>query len=247
MKMVRSLRRTSDLATIEKSVESVGTPPEELFKELEEDEEGSMPSGELAFPRPLLGLVQRFDLAPNRPEFRVNESVCWTTVTQDCGVIDHLLNLYFTYHHPICPVIPESLIRMDMANGKTTYCSPTLLNAMLAVGCSFLGFSNEINGSGKHWPTLEAFSNEAERLLAAHPKRDLTGVAALCLLAMLENLQLCYQRSCILSGRSTHMALFLGLHMEIVSDKKSTMIEDNESTLASVRQQLFWVCFQVDQ
>lgn len=247
MEIVRSLRSSRNVTTIEKSVESVVTPPEEIPKERMEDENTSMPSGELAFAHPLFGLLQPFDLAPNRLEVRENEVVCWTTVTQDPEVIDHLLTLYFTYHHPICPVIPESLIRMDMANGKTTYCSPTLLNAMLAVGCSFLGFSSETNGSGKHWPTGEAFSNEAEQLLAAHPKPELTGVAALCLLAMLENLQLRYQSSCGFSGRASCMALFLGLHMEIAGDKKSTVVEDHESTLAYVRQQLFWVCFQVDQ
>lgn len=235
--MIRSLRSVDE-----------GTPPSNwISKDRPEDEAGLPTSSAFLSAHPLFGLLQPFDLAPNQMESRVNEVVCWTTVTQDREVINHLLTLYFTHHHPICPVIPESLIRADLASGGTTFCSPALFNAMLAVGCSLLGLSNEFTGSVKNWPTVEAFSGEAERLLAAHPKPNLTGIAALCLLAMLENLQLHYQRCYMFSSRSSCMALFLGLHMEIVSENTPPMVEGREATLAYVRKQLFWVCFQVDQ
>lgn len=247
LELIRSLRSGSDIISTH-LVEGDDVTGSKWVSKARTSDEAVSPTAS-AFPstHPLFGLLQPFDMAPNRLEFRGNEKVCWTTVTQDREVIDHLLTLYFTHHHPICPVIPESLIRDDMASGKTTYCSPALLNAMLALGRSMLLFSNEVNESGKNWPTAEAFSGEAERLLAAHPKPNLTGIATLCLLAMLENLHLHDQRSYRFSGRSSCMALFLGLHMEIVSDRNSMMVDHHEATLAYVRLQLFWICFQVDQ
>ncbi|KAK5048936.1 hypothetical protein LTR84_005357 [Exophiala bonariae] len=247
LELVRSLRNGVDITATPLSDGEDTTQSNWVSRDRTLDESVSPTLSAIPSVHPLFGLLQPFDLAPNRLEFRGSEKVCWTTVTQDREIIDHLLSLYFTHHHPICPVIPESLVRDDLASGKTTYCSPALLNAMLAVGCSLLGFSHELNPSGKNWPTVEAFTGEAEKLLAAHPKPNLTGIAALCLLAMLENLQLHDQRCYRFSGRASCMALFLGLHMEIVSDRYSTMVDHREATLAYVRLQLFWICFQVDQ
>jgi hypothetical protein len=195
----------------------------------------------------LNNIVQPFDKASNGLSSSVANTVAWTTVTQNPEVINHILNLYFTYHHPVCPVIPESLIRDDMANGRTRYCSPTLINAILAVGCTLLGNQDEVNGRIDHWPSVDAFFKETERLLAAHPRPSLTAVAALSLLAMIDNLHLRYQRACSFSARASCMALLLGLHMWNVSDKERNMVGTERRTFAAVRQQLFWVCFQVDQ
>lgn len=171
----------------------------------------------------------------------------WTTVTNDGQIIDDLLHLYFTYHHPICQVIPEQLIRADMANGRTTYCSPLLINTMLAVGCTVRGSQDDMVDSDEVWPSEEAFINEARQLFAEDPKPSFTAVAALTVLAMIENLHLRYQRAWTLSGRASRMALFLGLQKDMTRERGAWISEPESRILAAARQQLFWVCFQVDQ
>src|SRR5690606_24948108 len=88
----------------------------------------------------------------------------WTTVTKDRGLISHLLNMYFAWHYPYFTTLSRELFEADFNRGYRTnlqkspspgaspgsmnsattgaqkipkYCSPLLVNAMLALGCHF--------------------------------------------------------------------------------------------------------------
>ncbi|KIW23353.1 uncharacterized protein PV07_11560 [Cladophialophora immunda] len=247
VEILRSLRSGSDVSTALKCSEGVVAQPAAISRQHMEKVYDLPQSKDPSSVLSLYGILQPFDQATTVFSFSGRNSVQWTTVTQNPEIISYLLNLYFTYHHPICPVIPEPLIRADMTSGRMKYCSPVLINAVLAVACTFLGLQDDVKSSNDPWPSAKAFSIEAERLLSEQPEPSLTAVAALSLLTMVEILNLRFQLACKLSARASCMALFLGLHMGRLSEKEQVMAGANEWTLAAVQQQLFWVCFQVDQ
>lgn len=61
----------------------------------------------------------------------------WTTVTDDDGLVSHLISLYFTWYHPCFPWMDRDIFIRDMKGGnvKSQFCSPFLVNAILAAGC----------------------------------------------------------------------------------------------------------------
>ncbi|KAK4944448.1 hypothetical protein LTR10_016122 [Elasticomyces elasticus] len=256
--IVRALRSGDDVPTALRGLENLIAKP---LRELDEEHTFSathapsrsssaattVRSGESTLAPSILDLLQPFDQATSPTSATTATVGLWSTVTNDAQIINHLLNLYFTYHHPICRVIPEPLIRADMTTGRTTYCSPLLVNSMLAMACTLHGSQDEMKHGVGVWPSEEAFTTEAMRLLAEDPKPSLTAVAALTILAMIENLHLRYQRAWRLSGRASRVALFLGLQKDVNSEGNSSIPDAESSMLAAVRQQLFWVCFQVDQ
>ncbi|OAP63402.1 hypothetical protein AYL99_02629 [Fonsecaea erecta] len=247
LEILRSLRSGSDVSTALKFVEGVRAQTTPILPPCTGTIYSIPQSKGPPAVLPLHGLLQPFDQATSRPSSSERNSVQWTTVNQNPKVISYLLDLYFTNHHPICPVIPEPLIRADMASGRTIYCSPALVNSILAVACTFLGLQDDVKIDNDSWPPTEAFFNETERLLSEYPEPNLTAVAALCLLAMVENLQLRRPAACKLSHRASCMALFLGFQPGLMSDGEQIVAGADEGTLAAVQQQLFWVCFQVNQ
>jgi hypothetical protein len=74
-----------------------------------------------------------------------NPVTTWTTVTSDPDLIVHLMNMYFGWHYAFFTTLSKSLFYRDFLLGKppldsrrkTEYCTPLLVNAMLALGCHF--------------------------------------------------------------------------------------------------------------
>lgn len=62
----------------------------------------------------------------------------WTSIIIDNQLLRRLLRAYFFYPHPCGPFVHKDLFFEDMAAGRTRFCSPLLVHAMLAgatVGC----------------------------------------------------------------------------------------------------------------
>jgi hypothetical protein len=61
----------------------------------------------------------------------------WTSITDDDQFVSHLISLYFTWVNPALNLINRDLFINDMMSGKaeSRYCSPLLVNAMLAEAC----------------------------------------------------------------------------------------------------------------
>jgi hypothetical protein len=59
----------------------------------------------------------------------------WTRVISDDRLFRRLLCSYFCYPHPCGPFVHKDLFLEDMAAGRTSFCSPLLVNAMLANAC----------------------------------------------------------------------------------------------------------------
>ena len=61
----------------------------------------------------------------------------WTRITQDDDFVSHLISLYFSWDHVVLGWIDRSLFLRDMSSGRqeSRFCSPLLVNAILAVAC----------------------------------------------------------------------------------------------------------------
>ncbi|KAL2793077.1 hypothetical protein BJX66DRAFT_326264 [Aspergillus keveii] len=92
----------------------------------------------------------------------------WTSLTDDSDYVSHLISLYFTWGHPVHTWIERDLFLRDMEAGsiECSFCSPFLVNAILAVACAHLDPSTAGElPVGSILPDGPAFSNEAKRLL----------------------------------------------------------------------------------
>jgi hypothetical protein len=70
------------------------------------------------------------------PLFRL-PAAPWTTVTDDDEHVSHLISLWFTWVHPFYYWIDRELFLRDMQSGSldSKFCSPFLVNAILADAC----------------------------------------------------------------------------------------------------------------
>jgi hypothetical protein len=70
------------------------------------------------------------------PPYRVPASP-WTDVTDDDDLVSHLISLWFTWHHPWHNWLDSKLFLQAMQSGKreAEFCSPLLVNAILADAC----------------------------------------------------------------------------------------------------------------
>ncbi|KAF5589172.1 cupin domain-containing protein [Fusarium pseudoanthophilum] len=57
----------------------------------------------------------------------------WTRVISDDQLLRRLICAYFYYPHPCGPFIQKDLFLKDMAAGRTRFCTPLLVNAMLSL------------------------------------------------------------------------------------------------------------------
>lgn len=70
------------------------------------------------------------------PVYRVSARP-WTAVTDDDELVSHLISKYFTWNHQTLNWINRELFIRDMrsSNLGSMFCSPLLVNAMLAQAC----------------------------------------------------------------------------------------------------------------
>lgn len=166
----------------------------------------------------------------------------WTRITQSRPLIEHLLSLYFCWEYPVFTIISEHYFRNDMRDGRRKYCSPLLVNAILAVACRLSDRPEPQNDS--HSRTAgDDFFKEAEDLLARDSTPDVTTVQAL---GIMSNREASFGREdtgWMLMGRCAQMAIHLGLHLPCTSvDGKPLSPAELE-----VRTITFWGFFALDQ
>ena len=176
----------------------------------------------------------------------------WTTVTTDPDLVRHLINMYFCWHYSFFTTLSKHLFMKEFQQGKppptsrrkTEYCTPLLVNAMLALGCHFTS-----------WPAARAvrddsatagdhFFKEAKRLILEddlHEVPALTTVQALALMSVREAGCGREANGWVYSGMSFRMACDLGLNIDMPSKGK---IEETEE---DVRRITFWGCFLFDK
>jgi hypothetical protein len=137
----------------------------------------------------------------------------WTDVTDDATLVQHTLGLYFSWEYPIfAPLSKEHFLR-DFQSGRLTYCSPALVNALLAVGCRFSAHF-KVGTSPNAQQTLgDRFFKKAQLLLSSHKvDYSLTTVQALGLMSIREANCGRGVEAVHYSSQSLMLALEMGLH-----------------------------------
>ena len=180
----------------------------------------------------------------------------WTDVTPDSRLILHLLNMYFTWHYPYFTTLSRTLFYKDFSLGKppddrrsATYCSPLLVNAMLALGCHFTSIIGARAIEADPSTAGDHFFKEAKRLILQndeHEKPRLTTVQALGLMSVREAGCGREAKGWVYSGMSFRMALDIGLNLDsgaLAANKDLSLDEQ----LIDARRITFWGCFLFDK
>ena len=165
----------------------------------------------------------------------------WTTVTPDFNLVEHLMALYFCWYHPLYVLFSKELFLHDMAKGRNKYCSPLLVNALLAVACSLSDRPEARTNPANPRTAGDHFFAEAKRLLDSSESSNITTVQALALMGSRE--ASCDRDSSGYSyaGRCMRMAIELGLHLCFGADNKKFSPSEFE-----VRKITFWGLFTYD-
>lgn len=175
----------------------------------------------------------------------------WTEVTADPELVVHLLNMYFTWHYTYFTTLSKSLFWRDFLLGyssrdckrRTEYCTPLLVNAMLALGCHFTSWPQARDNPKDSATAGDHFFKEAKRLILQydeHEKPRLATVQALALMSVREAGCGREARGWVYSGMSFRMAYDLGLNI----DSGSANLDETE---IDARRITIWGCFLFDK
>jgi len=167
----------------------------------------------------------------------------WTTVTSDVDLINHLLEVYFTWSHPWYLLFSEEIFFHGMRDRKAKYCTPLLMNAILAVGCHYSD-RPEAWADPKNPDTVgDHFFAEAQRLLAENDNRSsLTIVQALGLMSLRQAMSSHDSSGRRYIAQMMSVAIELGLHI-------SQGVQPSNKITASeieARRLTFWGCFVLE-
>ncbi|KAK4246074.1 hypothetical protein C7999DRAFT_42466 [Corynascus novoguineensis] len=109
----------------------------------------------------------------------------WTKVPLDNKLLNHILLLFWTWDCRLNQVIDRALFEEDLRTfdpsvelpRKPCFCSPFLVNAILACGCLYTTNEETFLEPGDHLTRGAAFANEAARLLPLEYKTSSIPVA----------------------------------------------------------------------
>ncbi|KAJ6274679.1 dna repair protein rad5 [Bipolaris maydis] len=176
----------------------------------------------------------------------------WTTVTSDPELVQHLISMYFCWHYSFFTTLSKNLFLQEFRLGKplpgsgrkNQYCSPLLVNAMLALGCHFTSWPGARAIRDDSATAGDHFFREAKRLIMEddlHEVPALTTVQALALMSVREAGCGREAKGWVYSGMSFRMACDLGLNLGMHS---KDVIDENEE---DARRITFWGCFLFDK
>ncbi|KAI9797905.1 MAG: hypothetical protein M1825_005674, partial [Sarcosagium campestre] len=123
--IIERLQRGDDAESIAKSIEDAGPS----------DSDASQSLTRSAFQDETIGYeVETIARAVSETGLFEGD-VNWTNVTKDIDLINHLVNLYFTWIHPVHMLLSEPQFRRSFTNNRDTYCSSLLVNVICAMAC----------------------------------------------------------------------------------------------------------------
>jgi hypothetical protein len=177
--------------------------------------------------------------------------ISWSTVTKDVELVAHLINMYFTWHYTYFTTLSKTLFFKGFLRGAPSsesrraheYCTPLLVNAILALGCHFTQWPAARADPGDSATAGDHFFKEAKRLLLANDEHEyprLTTVQSLALMSIREAGCGRETKGWVYSGMSFRMACDLGLDV----DSGNASLNEEE---IDARRITFWGCFLFDK
>lgn len=174
----------------------------------------------------------------NEPEMK-SPSGTWTSITTDVNLVQHLLALYFCWEYPTFASLSKEHFLRDFQDGRYRYCSPILVNALLALGCRFSTQPMTRANPSDPYSSGDHFFKESQRLFYQETDHhSLTTIQALGIMSIREASCGRDSESWYFAGQSIRLAIEMGLHR--VHD------EGDEDELA-VQSATFWGAFALDQ
>lgn len=177
-------------------------------------------------------------LAPlDSPEMKVTPAT-WTGVTTDANLVSHLLALYFCWEYPTFASLSKEHFMKDFIKGTRRYCSPMLVNALLALGCRFSTKPNTRANPNDSRTSGDHFFKEALRLFyRENNHHNLTTIQALGIMSIREASCGRDSESWYYAGQSIRLAIEMGLHR---------LQNDGDEDEIAVQAATFWGAFALD-
>jgi hypothetical protein len=173
----------------------------------------------------------------NEPEMK-SPSGTWTDITNDVNLVQHLLALYFCWEYPTFASLSKEHFLRDFQDGRHRYCSPILVNALLALGCRFSTQPMTRANPSDPYSSGDHFFKESQRLFNQETDHhSLTTIQALGIMSIREASCGRDSESWYFAGQSIRLAIEMGLHR--IHD------EGDEDELA-VQSATFWGAFALD-
>ena len=175
----------------------------------------------------------------------LSSSWSWTNETHDDEFIDHLLSLYFTWDWPFYQPFPMDLFLADFKSGRTRFCSRSLVNAILGVGCQFSDRFQARDDPKDSKTAGHQFFREARSSLMREPTSSCTAIAAMNLFAFAGNFDNCMDTAWNWLGQASRMALQLNLHLK-PQELPFTDLSEDATKEYRYRSHVFWGAFHMD-
>lgn len=178
-------------------------------------------------------------LAPlNSPEMKIATGT-WTSVTTDAALMQHLLALYFCWEYPTFASFSKEHFLKDFQKLRNRYCSPILVNALLALGCRFSTQPNTRANPNDPRTAGDHFFKEAQRLFyRENNHHNLTTIQALGIMSIREASCGRDSESWYYAGQSIRLAVEMGLHR---------IQNEGDDDEIAVQGATFWGAFALDQ
>ncbi|KAJ5738832.1 Transcription factor [Penicillium malachiteum] len=209
------------------------------------EQDKSKPSPQPAFdPYARVSLENLCDL----PLFNVPAKP-WTEITIDNDLASHLVSLYFTWDHPCAQFLDQRIFLEHMKRGlpDSEFCSPVLVNAILAVASAYSDRSDVLSDSENTFSRGQKFFAETERLLRAEEGAPrLTTVQALLLMCCVLFCQGKGNMSWLMLGQAIHMGKDLGLFRHHRNRNSKHNGKRFSREMEKVRTITAWAIFSLD-
>ncbi len=167
----------------------------------------------------------------------VSSSETWTRLTGDIELTRHLLALYFCWEYPNFAPISKEHFLQDFQEGRHRYCSPMLVNALLALG--FYLSDRPLTALVDSAMSGDIFFEEARRLfLLASGQHSITTVQALVIMSVRESRCSRLLESKYYAEQAMRLAVEMGLHAVPVQGR------GNEPAVLA---KTFWGAFTLNQ
>ncbi|KAF3759972.1 regulation of conidiation [Cryphonectria parasitica EP155] len=177
-------------------------------------------------------------MASDIPEMHI-PATTWTGITSDKALVQHLLMLYFCWEYPTFASLSKEHFLKDFQAGRQRFCSPMLVNALLALGCRFSRQPSTLANPDDPYSSGDHFFTECQRLY--HQEEDhhsLTTIQALGIMSIREASCGRDSESWYYAGQSIRLAIEMGLHH--VSNASGDPDE------VAVQAATFWGAFSLD-